>query len=176
MRMNLSIYLAGIVRILKRHMAVHASLGFRRVVERPRSETGDATGLPVVIVVESANPTVVVDVRVQVHLMTCRAKVRSLASHKGLQKRSTMRFRVYIYEKVVKRLDDFVRTRGKLRQSRVFEREITLTHRAFNSSNGVTHHAPESGVCLRFVDQFTNRCVEHSAKQQRRIMTTGAPF
>ena len=29
---------------------------------------------------------------------------------------------------------------------------------------------------LRFVEQLTNRCIEHPAKQQRRIVTTGAPL
>ena len=87
-----------------------------------------------------------------------------------------MRFRVHIHQEIVERLHDFVPTRRELGQPRVLERVVALPHGAFHSGNRVAHHASKSGARLRLVYQFANRSIEHSAKQQRRIVTAGAPF
>src|SRR6185295_13730234 len=87
-----------------------------------------------------------------------------------------MRFRVHIDQEVMQRLYSFVRARRKLCQRRILEREVTLSHRALHGGYGVTHYACKSGMRLGLVNQLAYRGVEHAAKQQRRIMATGAPF
>ena len=168
--MDLSVDVSRVMRFQQRHVAVRALLGFRRIVERPRAESRDAAGLPGIVVIETANPPVTVDVRVEVHFMARRAEISRLAADERFQECSTMRFRVHISQEVVERLDHFVVTRRQFGQLRILEREVALSHRAFHSRNGVTHHARKSGVRLGLVDQFAHRRVEHPAEQQGRIM------
>src|SRR5206468_9020087 len=61
MVVNLAFDVARISAVNQRHVAIRAPSGFRRVVERPRSLTGNAACLPGVIVVESAEPAIVVN-------------------------------------------------------------------------------------------------------------------
>jgi len=118
MGVNLPIHVARVMRIQERHVTIHTSLRLWRVVEGPRAEPRDAAGLPIVVVVESANPAVIVDVRVEVYLVTRRAEIRSLAADEWFQKSSAMRFRVHIDQEVMQRLYSFVRARRKLCQLR----------------------------------------------------------
>ena len=76
----------------QRHVAVRALSRPGRLMERPRALAGNAAGLPVVVIVETANPAVVVQRHIQVHLVAGRAEIR--LAHEGLQKGMTMRLRV----------------------------------------------------------------------------------
>src|SRR5262245_59570669 len=103
-------------------------------------------------------------------LMTGRAKVSGLVPDERCQKRPAVRLRVHMYEEVVQRLHQFVRTRSEFRQRWIFENEIALSHRAFHCDDRVTHHATQSSVRLRLVDESANRVFEHPTEEQRRIM------
>ena len=67
--MHFSVYVAEIGRIQQRHVAIHATCAFRRIVEGASAHAGDATGLPRVVVIETAHPSIAVDVRIQMHFV-----------------------------------------------------------------------------------------------------------
>src|SRR5258708_10090359 len=92
---------ALIGRLHGRHMAISALRRLRRIVERARTLTGDATGLPIVIFVESAYPPIVVYRKIKMDLMATGAELRCLCTHEGLQKHAAMRFRIQVDDKII---------------------------------------------------------------------------
>ena len=74
-RVHLAVAIAGVVRGDQRHVAIGADLGLGRVVERARALARNAAGLPVVVIVEAAEPAVVVHRHVQVHLVAGGAEL-----------------------------------------------------------------------------------------------------
>src|SRR5262249_10739032 len=67
MGMHHSVYVAEILRRSGGHVTIGTLLRFWRVVERTRALAGDSAGLPVVILVEAAEPTVMVHGNVEVN-------------------------------------------------------------------------------------------------------------
>ena len=57
-------------------MAVQAALRFGRIVKRPRAQPGDSACLPIVVVVKTPDPAIVIDWNVQMNLVAARAKLR----------------------------------------------------------------------------------------------------
>src|SRR5262249_18545698 len=142
----------------------------------PCTQAGNTARLPVVVVIEAAYPTVTVDVRIEVDLMTRRTEIPGLAAHERLQESPPVGLRIHMHEKIVQCLHNLAGTGGQFGQRRIFKYEVTLSHCAFHSGERVAHHTSETGVRLRFVEKLTNRRVEHSAEEQRRIVAAGTPF
>ena len=82
-RVDLAVAVAGILRGDQRHVAVGAGLRLGRIVERARALARDAARLPVVVVVEAAEPAVVVHRHVEVHLVAGRAELRRCSRMNG---------------------------------------------------------------------------------------------
>ena len=68
--MNLAVDICGICGIDKRHVAIDTFLRRFRIVKRQRALVGDPTFLPLVVVVEAAYPTEIVDRLIKVYFMT----------------------------------------------------------------------------------------------------------
>ena len=55
-------------------------IGVRRIIKRTRALAGNAAGLPVIVLVEAANPAVVIHRHVEMHFVAARAEFRRSAS------------------------------------------------------------------------------------------------
>src|SRR5690348_7660157 len=106
------------MRIHKRHMTICARTRLCRVVERARTLTRYAAGLPVVIFVESAEPAILVHRDIEMHLVACRAKV-CIVSHERLHERPAMCLGRRIRYEPFQTLDDRIRTARDLVKWRV---------------------------------------------------------
>src|ERR1700680_375612 len=109
--MDLASDVALIARTSQRHVAIGTLRRFRRIIKRPRSLSGYAAGLPVVILVKATNPTVVIDWNVEMHLVATGAEFRRLVTHERLQKHATVRFGIQSHQKIVQ--DSPYRTLGR---------------------------------------------------------------
>jgi hypothetical protein len=69
-----------------------------RIVKRASAESGDAAGLPVVVVVEAAHPTVVIHRHVEVNLVAGGAEIRRIVLHEGLEEGAAVRLRIFLDE------------------------------------------------------------------------------
>ena len=160
---------AGVVGRHQRHVAVDAVLGLGRVVERAGAEAGDAARLPVVVLVEAADPAVVVDRLVEVDLVAGGAERRRVTPRKkGLMK--------------VRRCGSgSIRTRKSWRPSSsavVAGRQVVeggdgdlvvaVAHGAADRGDHVAGGAGDAGLGLRGVDDLLDRRVHHAR-------TGGAP-
>ena len=67
---NLAVDICGICRIDEWHVAIDTFLCLFRIVEGQRALVGDTTFLPLVIVVEAAYPSEIVDRFIEVYFMT----------------------------------------------------------------------------------------------------------
>ena len=67
---NLAVDICGICRIDEWHVTIHTFLCFFGIVERQRALMRDSTFLPLVIVVEAADPTEIVDGFIEVRFVT----------------------------------------------------------------------------------------------------------
>ena len=103
MGVNKALDVAKISGADQRHVAVHAVLRLRRIIERPRALARHAARLPVVVVVEAANPAIVVHRNIQVHLVTGRAELRDLVRQpvERFQEGVAMRLGIELYIVVV---------------------------------------------------------------------------
>ena len=111
-------------------MTIGALLRCGRVIKRAGTLTRNARGLPVVVIVEPADPPVVVYVGVQMHLVATGAKLRGLFAHERFHEGSPVRFGIHINQKVMQRLDQLVLAGGELRKRGVLDRVVALSHRA----------------------------------------------
>ncbi len=101
MRMDEAVDVALIARTSQRHVAIGALRGLGGIVERARALSGDAAGLPVVVIVEAANPAIVIDRHIEMDLVAAGAELRRLVSHEGLQKHAAVRLGIQIDQKIV---------------------------------------------------------------------------
>ena len=69
MRVNEAINVPHVLRSRERHMAIGALRRFRGIVKRPRALARDPAGLPVIVFVEAAEPTIVVYRHIEVNLV-----------------------------------------------------------------------------------------------------------
>src|SRR5580698_6324573 len=86
-------------------MAIGAGGSFRRVIKRAGALTGNSAGLPIVVVVETAEPAVIVHRDIQVDLVARRAEFGSVLAHECFHECSAMRFRVEISQKMIEGAD-----------------------------------------------------------------------
>ena len=101
MRADLPVLGGRIVRRDARHVAIGTALRRRRVIERACPLTRDAGRLPVVVVVEAAEPAIAVDRNIEMHLVTARTELRCLFAVKRLEERLLVRLRIELEELVV---------------------------------------------------------------------------
>ena len=109
---------AKVLRPDQLHVAIRAVLRLGRIVKRARPLAGDAAGLPVVIIVETPQPAVVVDGNVQMHLVAGGAESRNLISllMKRLQKRVAMRLGIEFHIIVMQPSEQRALTLGEFRE------------------------------------------------------------
>src|SRR5579864_2818428 len=100
MGMDATVDVALIARSSQRHVAIGALRRLSRIIKRPCALPGNAAGLPVVILVEATNPTVVIDRRVEMDLVATGAEFRCLVAHEGLQKYPAMRLGIQLHQKI----------------------------------------------------------------------------
>src|SRR6516162_2781934 len=99
--MDLSVDVSRVGRLGVGHVAILAALRFRRVVKRTRTKARYPTRLPVVVLVEAAEPAIVVDRNVEMHLVARRAEFRRLAAHEGLEEDATVGLGIEIDAEIV---------------------------------------------------------------------------
>ena len=87
-----------------------------------------------------------------------------------------MRFRVQLYQKIMKRSRNRILGRGQFVQLGILEIKITLAHRAFHVGDGMAHHTAESCLRLRAMHDLLNGSVHKSAVEHSRIVAATAPF
>ena len=165
-----------VVRGDERHVAVGALLRLRRVVERARALARHARGLPVVVVVEAAEPAVVVDRHVEVHLVARRAEVRGLLAVEGLEEDLAVRLRVELQQVVVGPRQHRVLAHGEVVQRRVLDLEVALAHRAAHVHDRVAGGAAEAVLRLGRVDLLLDRPVEAAVEEDRVVVAARAPL
>ena len=130
--------MTGIVRRRERHVAVDAGGTLRRVVERSCALARHAAGLPRVVVVEAAEPPVVVHRHIEMHLVTRRAELGRILPHVRFHERPAMRLGIQVGQKPIERPDVPVAARGQFVERRVFNREVAVPHRAFHANDRMT--------------------------------------
>ena len=81
MGMHKAVDIALILRWSQRHVAIGALRGLGRVIEGARALSGNAAGLPIVVFVESANPAIVVDGRVEMDFVATGTELSRLIPH-----------------------------------------------------------------------------------------------
>src|SRR5260370_969386 len=99
-RMHLTVLVPGVLRVDQRHVTAAAGLRLLRVVEGARPLARDAARLPGVVVVEAAEPAVVVDRHVEMHLVAAGAELRAVLAHERLHEGLAVRLGVEIGEEV----------------------------------------------------------------------------
>jgi hypothetical protein len=82
--MHEAVDVAGILRCLRGHVTIGTLLWFRRIVEGSRTLTGNSAGLPIVVLVEAAEPSVMIHRYIEVNFMAARAKFSRLRAHERL--------------------------------------------------------------------------------------------
>ena len=175
-RVDLAVPGGGVLRGDERHVAVGAALGLRRVVEGAGSLPGDAGGLPVVVLVEAADPAVGVHRHVEVDLVARGAELRGLVRVEALQERARVGAGVELQQVVVARLQEGVLRGREVVQRRVLDREITLSHRALDVDDRVAGQAAEAGLGLGSVDLLADRGVELPGEEHGVVVAAGAPL
>ena len=175
-RLHLAVARDRIVRGHERHVAVGALLRLGRVIEGARALARHARGLPVVVVVEAAEPAVVVHRHVEVHLVARRAEVRGLLAVERLQEHAPVRRRVELEQVVVGPGQDRVLAHRQVVQRRVLDLEVSLAHRAAHVHDRVARRAAEAVLRLGRVDLLLDRPVEAAVEEDGVVVAARAPL
>ena len=157
-------------------MAIGALLRLGRIVKRARSLPGDAAGLPVVILVETTHPAIVVDGHILMHLVADGTELRRLRAHERLEKDPAMRFGIQPDHEIVQRTRYRILRRSQFVQFGILEIKIGLAHRAFHAGDGMAHHATQSGLRFRTMHDLLDRRIHQAAVENGRIVASAAPF
>ena len=174
--MHESFDVAIIARRHLRHMAIGAIHRRLRVIKCARALPGNATGLPVVVLVEAANPAVVIHGHVQMNLVARRTKLGRICTHKRLQKGAAVRLRVQPNHEIVQLANEGIFAGSKFMEFRIFEEKVALAHGALHFHNAVAHQAAEAGARFRAVNNLFDGRIKQTAVKQSRIVAAGAPF
>ena len=75
--------------------------------------SGDGTGLPVIVIVESTNPAVVIDGLIQVNFVARGAEFGGLIAHESFHEGAAMRFGIQVGDKFFSPLDERALAGGK---------------------------------------------------------------
>jgi len=175
-RVHEPINVAGIGRFLQRHVAIRTLRRFGGIVKRTGSLPGHAARLPVVVLIEAANPAIVIHRHIQMDFMACRAELRRLIAHEGLEEYTPVWFWIEIDQKIMQRAHYGILARGHLVKSRIFEIKITLPHGALHLGDGVAHHAAEASLSFRSVHELLDRRIHLARIEHSRIVAAPAPF
>ncbi len=176
MRADESVDFSGIVGAHRRHVAIHAILRMRRIVERTRAEAGNAAGLPVVVIVEAANPAVMVQRHVQVHLVARRAEVGGIVLHERLEECAPVRLGIFLDEEIDQLAQIRILRIHQLEERRIFDGVRAVAHGAAHVADGVAHHAADTGLRRRREDAVFDGRVEVAGKEQRGVVAARTPF
>ena len=176
MRPDLAVLRCGIDGVHERHVAVGTPLRVLRVVERPRALSRHSRCLPVVVIVEAAEPPIAVHRNIEVDLVARRAELRGLFAMERLQERVAVRFRREEQERVVRALQHRVLAGREIVHRRVLDLEVTLTHGAVHFGDRMAGGAGQARLRFGRADLLLDGTVEPSVEEHRVIVTTGAPF
>ena len=141
MRVDLTVDVAGIVRIDERHVAIGTVAGFLRVIKGARALAGDTAGLPIVVIIEAAEPAVIVYWNVQVHFMTGRAVFGRAVAHERLHESAPVRFGSGVGNKMLQAADGRIRATSNLVERRVRHGKTRIAHTAGHMHDRVAGHA-----------------------------------
>src|SRR5260221_715618 len=149
----------------QRHVAVGAHHGIRRIIKRARALTGNAAGLPVVILVEAAHPAIFINRNIEVNFVASGTELGSLFAHERFQEGAAVRLGIHLNHKVVQRAHHRIFAGRQFVQLRIFQDEIALAHGAFHFHDAVTHHAGKAGLGGRSVFNLADGRIKNSAEQ-----------
>ncbi len=157
-------------------MAVGALLRRRWIVERPRALARDAGRLPVVVVVEAAEPAIVVHRHVEVHLVADRAELRRLLAVERLEERVPVRLGREVQQRVVRPPQQGALAGGQIVERRVLDGEVALTHRAVHVRDRMAGGACQTRLRLGRIDLLLDRAIEAAVEEHRVVVAARAPF
>ena len=98
---NLAIDVSHILGVNQRHMAISALLRLFGIIKGARSLAGNATGLPVIVVVETPQPAILVHWNVQMDLVTGRTQLGCVLAMEGLHEDFLVRFGIHLDQEIV---------------------------------------------------------------------------
>ncbi len=176
MRVHHASAVAGILRRHLLHMTLAAGGGFGRIIKRPRALAGHAAGLPVIVLVETAEPTVIVYRLVQVNFVAGRTELRRVLAHEGLHEGAAVRLGVEIGDELVGLLDPRIPARSEIMQRRISDDESSVSRRSIDVHDRVAGNAPQAVLRLRRVHLFLNGALEAAVEEHCMIVTSGAPL
>ena len=174
--MNLAVPGARVFRIHQRHVAIGTGGGLGRVVEAPGPLAGNPRSLPVIVVVEAADPPVVVHRNIEMHLVAGRTELGRILLHERLQKGAAVGLRVKIGEEVIERPDVAVPARRQLMERRILDREAAVAHRTFHRRNRVARDTPEPVLRLGGVNLILDRLIEAPVEEDGVVVAARAPL
>src|ERR1043166_1478339 len=111
--MDLALAIAWVLRRDERHVAIAASRALCRVIERSRALARNSARLPVVIVIETTEPAVLVHGHVQVHLMAGGTVLGCIQAYERLHERAAMWLGIEVGQEMVDRPKITVLTVGQ---------------------------------------------------------------
>ena len=154
------------------HVAVHAGLRFWRIVKRPRSEARHPARLPVVVIVEAANPAIVVDGDVQVDLVASRTEFRHepRVAMEILQEGAAVRLWIEQHGVVVGPVEQRILARSQLVERRILHDEAALPHGVIDMHNRMTRHAAQAVLRLARVLDLPNGMFLHQVGESQRVI------
>ncbi len=167
---------ARILRRHERHVAIGAGLRFLRIVEAACTVTRNPRRLPVVVVVEPAQPAVIVHRLVEMHLVAGRAELGSILPHERLQKRLLVRTRLQERQEIIHLPDHRILARREIVQRRILNRESAIAHRTIDVHDGVARHASQPILRLGSIDLIFDRLLPAPVEEHRVIVTARAPL
>ena len=157
-------------------MAIGAHHGVGRVIKGARPLAGNAAGLPIVVLIEAANPAIVIYGHIQMDFMACRAELRRLIAHERFEKYAAVWFGIQIDQKIVQRAHHGILARCHLVKSRILEVKVPLAHGALHLRDGVAHHAAQASLRFGPVNDLLDRRIHQAAVEHGRIMAPAAPL
>ena len=150
---------------------------FARVIETAGALAGDAAGLPVVVLVEAAEPAVVIDGLIEVHLVAGGAVLGGvLAAHEILHEGAAVRLGIEERDEVVELADPRIVAVGDLVERRVHDLEIALSHGAADVRDGVAGDAAEAVLRFGRVDLLLDGALEAAVEEDGVVVAAGAPL
>ncbi len=176
-RVDHPVDVAGVVRDDPRHVAVGAGLRARRVIEGAGAEAGDAARLPGVVFVEAAEPAVVVDRHVEVHLVTGGAHLGDVGpAEERLDEGPAVGLGVHAHQEVVEPGEHGVLVGRQAVERREGDLVVPVAHRVVDLGDHVARRAGDPGLRLRRVDDLLDRRVHHPGLEDRRVVAPAAPL
>ena len=173
---DLAVDVPQVVGIHQGHVAVHALAGLGRVIEGPGPLAGNAAGLPVVVVVESPQPAIVVHRKIQMDLVAARAELGGVLPVEGLHEDLLVRAGIRHGQKIVEPLQDGVVAGGHVMQGGILDDQRPVSHAAGDPDDGVAGGAGQTGLCLRGVDLLPDGSVESPVEENGMVVAAGAPL